>query len=126
MERPPEMPPLKAAGPELTPVRIAAALLIALVADAVQIGLGPFGLAWVDDLLDVVVAVLEVALLGFHPLLLPTFVLEVVPVVEYLPSWTGCVLAVVALRRRAARRRSQQTHRPLSRDGGAAGPVIDV
>jgi hypothetical protein len=120
------MPPLKAAGPELTPVRIAAALLIALVADAVQIGLGPFGLAWVDDLLDVVVAVLEVALLGFHPLLLPTFVLEVVPVVEYLPSWTGCVLAVVALRRRAARRRSQQTHPPLNRDGGAAGPVIDV
>ncbi|WP_423431026.1 hypothetical protein [Limisphaera sp. 4302-co] len=117
---------MRSPGPGLTPLRSGAALLIALIADAVQIGLGPLGVAWVDDLLDVVVAVLEVALLGFHPLLLPTFVLEVLPVIEFLPTWTGCVLAVIAMRRQTARRHHPKGPRPVRNGGQPQGPVIDI
>ncbi|MGA4644169.1 hypothetical protein ACPDIX_06805 [Limisphaera sp. 4302-co] len=124
---PEEQPPaVRSPGPGLTPLRSGAALLIALIADAVQIGLGPLGVAWVDDLLDVVVAVLEVALLGFHPLLLPTFVLEVLPVIEFLPTWTGCVLAVIAMRRQTARRHHPKGPRPVRNGGQPQGPVIDI
>jgi hypothetical protein len=31
---------------------------------------------------------------------LPTFVVELVPVLEDLPTWTACVAAVIALRKR--------------------------
>jgi hypothetical protein len=36
-------------------------------------------------------------LIGFHPLLLPTSVLEFLPLADMLPTWTGCVAIVVAL-----------------------------
>ena len=39
-------------------------------------------------------------LIGFHPLLLPTFVLEFLPITDLLPTWTGCVALVMALRTR--------------------------
>jgi hypothetical protein len=39
-------------------------------------------------------------ILGFHILLLPTFVVELIPVADMLPTWTGCVIAVIALRKR--------------------------
>jgi len=42
-------------------------------------------------------------LIGFHWLLLPTFVLELVPVLEDLPTWTACTIAVIALRKRGQR-----------------------
>jgi hypothetical protein len=42
------------------------------------------------------------ALIGFHPLLLPTFLIEFVPVADLLPTWTGCVALVVAMRRKQA------------------------
>jgi hypothetical protein len=40
------------------------------------------------------------ALLGFHPLLLPTFILELFPLADMLPSWTVAVALVVSLRRK--------------------------
>jgi hypothetical protein len=55
-------------------------------------------------------------LLGFHPLLLPTFVVEFLPVADMLPTWTGCVALVVALRKR------QQPSVPST----SQGTVIDV
>lgn len=82
--------------------RIAAALAVAVAADAVPYLLGPLGWTFVDEVVDVVVMAIESLLLGFHVLFLPTFVLEVLPVVDALPTWTGCVIAVVILRRRAA------------------------
>jgi hypothetical protein len=39
-------------------------------------------------------------LIGFHPLLLPTFALEFVPLTDMLPTWTGCVALVVRSRKR--------------------------
>jgi len=53
-----------------------------------------------DELLDVASTILTWRLIGFHPLLLPTFVLEFLSVADMLPTWTGCVAIVVALRKR--------------------------
>src|SRR5215471_1271609 len=89
-----------AAGGGLTPSRIKAAYAVAIATDVLQLALGPLGWAFTDQILDVVALVATTLLLGFHPLLLPTFVLELVPIVDVLPTWTGCVALVVALRRK--------------------------
>ncbi len=81
--------------------RIAAALAVAVAADAVPFLLGPLGFTFADEIIDVAVMVLESLLLGFHVLFLPTFLLEVLPIADALPTWTACVLAVVVMKRRA-------------------------
>ena len=53
---------------------------------------------------DVVAMALTVRLLGFHLLLLPTFAVELIPVVDTLPTWTACVAAVIFLRSREAKK----------------------
>jgi hypothetical protein len=80
---------------------MAFALVAALLADATQVALGPLGWTFLDELIDVAVMGLTTWALGFHLLLLPTFVVEVIPLVDMLPTWTACVLAVIALRKRA-------------------------
>ncbi|HHY84669.1 MAG TPA: hypothetical protein GYA07_03910 [Verrucomicrobia bacterium] len=82
------------------PLRAGLAVLVALATDAIQIALGPFGWTFADEILDVIVMLLTSWLIGFHPLLLPTFVLEVIPGVDMFPTWTACVLAVIAMRSR--------------------------
>jgi len=104
------------AEPVLSPVRVRFAYGIAVATDIVQVALGPFGFAFIDESLDVVAATLLWRLLGFHPLLLPTFVLEFIPVADLLPTWTGCVALVIALRRRT------RVHQAPPADGD----VIDV
>jgi hypothetical protein len=89
--------------PVLTPARIWFALTVAIVTDAIQILLGPFGWVLVDETLDVLAMILTTAALGFHVLLLPTFVLELIPGPDMLPTWTGCTAAVVMLRKRGQR-----------------------
>ena len=87
--------------PKLTRRRIVLAVLVALAADALQI---PFQLMQpVPEIIDVIAAVLTFWLLGFHLLLLPTFVVEFIPVADMLPTWTACVVAVIALRKREQR-----------------------
>ena len=76
------------------------AYAVAVSTDLLQWLLGPFGWAFADELLDVAAMALTWWLLGFHPLLLPTFVLELFPAADMLPTWTGCVALVVALRKR--------------------------
>lgn len=88
--------------PRLTKTRIALALLVALGVDGLQIAVGPLGWLGVVQVLDAIACVLTCILLGFHLLLLPTFLLELFPVVDMLPTWTGCVALVIALRRKAA------------------------
>jgi len=85
----------------LTQSRIKAAYAVAVATDVLQFALGPFGWAFVDEILDVIALILTTRLLGFHPLLLPTFLLELVPLVDVLPTWTGCVALVVATRKKA-------------------------
>src|ERR1700674_429286 len=101
----------------LTRQRVRLAFAIAVTVDVLQLALGPIGWAFADEILDVVAMILTWRVLGFHPLLLPTFALEFLPIADWLPTWTGCVAIVVALRRR------QQGPPP---EPPAAGPVIDV
>lgn len=89
-----------AAPQPLTTKRIVIVMVIALVADGLQIPLQAVPLA--PEVIDVIAMVLTTWLLGFHLLLLPTFVVEFIPIVDMLPTWTGCALAVIALRKRGA------------------------
>jgi hypothetical protein len=73
---------------------------VAIGVDVLQWVLGPVGWAFVDEILDVVAAGLISQAIGFHPLLLPAFLLEFLPIADLLPTWTGCVALVVMLRRR--------------------------
>lgn len=87
--------------PLLTRTRIVLAIAIAVFVDGLQLlfsGPGWFG---PDQVLDVFAMLALTPIIGFHPLLLPTFVLKVLPVIESIPTWTGCVLVVVFLRRKA-------------------------
>ena len=87
----------------MTRGRIVFALAVAVIADGLQILLGPLGWAFFDEIIDVIALGLTTWLLGFHVLLLPTFVVEFIPLVDMLPTWTGCVIAVAVLRRREQR-----------------------
>jgi hypothetical protein len=103
--------------PYLTRERVWLAYGIAVAADVVQLLLGPLGWAFADELVDVATMALTWRVIGFHPLLLPTFALEFLPVADLLPTWTGCVALVVTLRKR------EQAAAPQP---AAPGPVIDV
>ena len=81
----------------LTPARIRSAYVVAVAADVVQLLLGPIGWVAADAAVDVGAMIGTSWLLGFHPLLLPTFVLELVPLADMLPTWTGCVALVVVM-----------------------------
>jgi hypothetical protein len=71
-----------------------------VAADVLQLLLGPLGWAGADELIDVATMIVIWRVIGFHPLLLPTFALELLPVSDLLPTWTGCVALVIALRKR--------------------------
>jgi len=104
--------------PALTRNRVWLAYGVAITVDVLQFALGPIGWAFADEVLDLAAMLLLWRVIGFHPLLLPTFVLEVVPVADLLPAWTGCVALVIALRR------NQQG--PPPPQPPATGPIIDV
>jgi hypothetical protein len=106
-------------GQDLVPTqhRVRLAYAVAISTDILQFALGPLGWAFADEILDVIAAFVMWRLLGFHPLLLPTFVIEFLPVSDLLPTWTGCVATVTALRRR---QHSAEPPPP------AEGEVIDV
>lgn len=100
--------------PELTRVRLWTAYAVAIAVDVLQWILGPIGWMFADEVLDIAAMAAISRAIGFHPLLLPTFVLEFLPIADLLPTWTGCVALVIALRRR---------QRPAP---PGPGPVIDV
>jgi hypothetical protein len=87
--------------PKLTRTRIILALAVAVTADGLQFLLGPAGWALPDQAIDLLAMLLTAWAIGFHLLLLPTFIAELFPVVDMLPTWTACVIAVIALRKRA-------------------------
>jgi len=97
--------------------RVRAAYATAVLTDVLQFAIGPLGWFFADEILDVVAMILITRLIGFHPLLLPTFVLEIIPVADLLPTWNGCVALVMFLRRKQA----ESAPPPIEN-----GPVIDV
>lgn len=104
--------------PVVTKHRIRYAYAVAVTADVFQFLLGPFGWAFSDEILDAAAMILIWRFIGFHPLLLPTFALEFLPIADMLPTWTGCVAIVVGLRKR------QQASNPVDLPPG--GRIIDV
>jgi hypothetical protein len=108
--------------------RILAARVIAVAADAVQLGIMPLfvegALSPVNDALDVVVAALMVWLVGWHWAFVPAFLSELIPTFDLVPTWTAAVLL-------ATRRGAVQPPRPVQPatprtvgTGPAAPPVL--
>lgn len=106
--------------PVLTPGRVVLAFVVALAADGIQVLLGPLGWTFFDEIIDLITLIAVSYLIGFHAMLLPTFLVELIPVVDMLPTWTGCVALVVALRRK------QQTASTTPPPIVKPGDVIDV
>ena len=89
--------------PKFSRLRIVLALAVAVFADGLQFLLNGVGWFGPDQIIDAIAMLLTCWLLGFHWLLLPTFMLELVPLADDLPTWTACTVAVIALRKREQR-----------------------
>lgn len=93
------MMPLRIA---VAPRQKAAALVIAALADALQIGIFPFfiegGFSPFDVFLDFLVAFLLVIVLGFQWRLLAGLLIELLPGLALFPTWTALVLSFPSLR----------------------------
>jgi hypothetical protein len=98
--------------------RVIFAFTVAVIADVVQIMLGPVGFLVVDEVLDVAAMVLITWAIGFHPLLLPTFLVELMPFIEFAPTWTACTFAVVMMKNKAAEGTPPPPMEPRSDTGG--------
>ena len=77
----------------------AAALAIAIAADALQLAIFPLfvegGFSPFDDGLDVFVALVLWRTFGWDLSILPTAVIEVIPGVDELPTWTLTTLYLI-------------------------------
>ena len=78
--------------------RFRTAMLLAIVADGLQIALFPLfsegAFSAADDVLDVVLAAILVRLLGWQWEFLPTFCSKLLPGVDLVPFWTMAVANV--------------------------------
>ncbi len=78
--------------------RFQAAIVLAIIADALQIVVFPLflegAMSPADDVLDFGVAALLVRLLGWHWEFLPSFLVKLVPGVDLVPFWTMAVANV--------------------------------
>ncbi len=90
---PPSMGTEMPSGPPSNRIRLAR--IVAVGADVVQLAFFPvFASGWLSPLnnaLDVVVALIMVRLVGWHFAFLPTFLAELVPGVDLVPTWTMAV-----------------------------------
>ncbi len=79
----------------LTPRAVHTARWIAACADLLQIVLlpafAPGVLSPANNVVDIVVAAVLLRLVGWHWSFLPTFVAELTPFVDLVPTWTGAV-----------------------------------
>ena len=86
--------------------RFRAAMIIAIIADALQIILLPLLVEGVespaDDILDLGVGAALVYLLGWHWEFLPSFLAKLVPGVDLVPFWTMAVANVYRKSKRIA------------------------
>jgi hypothetical protein len=86
--------------------RFKAAMILAVVADALQIIIFPFfvegAASPADDIIDFGVGALMINLLGWHWEFLPSFLGKLVPGVDLVPLWTLAVANVYRKSRRIA------------------------
>ncbi len=78
--------------------RLRTALILAIIADLIQLVIFPLMVAGAasppDDVLDVGMAVILTVLLGWHWEFLPSFLAELVPGVNMIPCWTITVAMI--------------------------------
>ena len=88
---------------EMSP-RILIAGAVALLADFLQVILFPFffegAASPFDDALDIAVAAILTALLGWHWVFLPSMAAELVPGLDLAPFWSGAVLYVATTKKK--------------------------
>ena len=100
--------------------RFQAAMILAIVADAVQIAIFPMfvegAMSPAEDVLDFGVGALMVHLLGWHWEFLPSFFAKLVPGVDLVPFWTLAVANVYRKTKRMAVDAEQERQPP---------PVLD-
>lgn len=115
--------------PILTKKRIVTAYTIAIVADLIELPitaaeLTVFGAPVAegfDLFIDVVVFGAMYKLLGFHWMLLPSFCVEVIPGLDMLPTWVGCVWLVVRQRKKESTFTPATAHKTINEPN-----VIDI
>lgn len=99
--------------------RVRAARWLAVAADVLQIAVfplfGPGALSPWNDALDLLVAASLTRLVGWHWAFLPSFVAELVPGIDLVPTWTAAVLFAT---------RSGAPGRKLSRAGAVDAEVV--
>jgi len=76
----------------MTPRRILIARLIAVAVDLAQFALLPAELTPLNNVVDVLTGLAMLVLVGWHWAFLPTFLAELVPFVDLVPSWTLAVM----------------------------------
>lgn len=101
--------------------RFQAAMILAILADALQIAIFPMfvegALSPADDVLDFGVGALMVHLLGWHWEFLPSFFAKLVPGVDLVPFWTLAVANVYRkTKRMAASAEEDRTSQPILDD----------
>lgn len=83
-----------------SPQRIWAARVIAMAADLAQVAIFPAfaegALSPINDIVDVVVAGALTALVGWHWVFLPSFLSELIPMWDMVPTWTAAVWYVTS------------------------------
>jgi hypothetical protein len=92
---PPESPPPTPPAPPNLARRFKIAQILAVLLDAIQIGFFPAFLPGFASPLDVGVDCLGFLLfwrlVGWHPALLPSFILKEIPMLDLAPTWTIAV-----------------------------------
>jgi hypothetical protein len=74
------------------------AWVVAIFADALQIGITPMfaegAFSPADSVLDVITATILIRLIGWHWAFLPSFFAELLPGFDLFPTWTAAMLYV--------------------------------
>jgi len=100
--------------------RFRAAMILAIIADALQIVIFPAfvegALSPADDILDLAVGGMLVHLLGWHWEFLPSFFAKLVPGVDLVPFWTMAVANVYRKSKREAVAAAENPQQPVFND----------
>ncbi len=94
--------------------RFQSAMILAIIADALQIVVLPIfvegAISPADDILDLGIGASMIKLLGWHWEFLPTFLAKLVPGVDLVPLWTLAVANVYRKSKRVAATTEESHH----------------
>jgi hypothetical protein len=117
------MPAMKA---YINRTSVIGAFIVAICADAIEIGFGFFfaeGFASpVNDVMDVIVCIVLTVMLGWHIAFVPSFLVKLIPMGDFAPTWT--IAVIIATRGRWMSGSSAVPPPPVIKDPNAK--VVDV